>query len=93
MDILIFLDHQVFASNPASDALNRDLSFHLFHYQNVDFRQLFASPGKKKIKKIVIKIQIHYPLDTVRKLNVHKTFRRRPKRLLNVLCTLNLRLI
>ena len=31
-----------------------------------------------------------YPLDTGRKLNVHKTFRRRPGRLLNVLCTFNL---
>ena len=31
------------------------------------------------------------PLDTGRKLNLHKTFRRRPGRLLNVLCTLNLR--
>ena len=31
------------------------------------------------------------PADTVRKLNVHKTFRTRPGRLLNVLCTFNLR--
>ena len=31
------------------------------------------------------------PIDTGRKLNVHKTFRRRPGRLLNVLCTFNLR--
>ena len=31
------------------------------------------------------------PVDTGRKLNVHNTFRRRPGRLLNVLCTLNLR--
>ena len=31
------------------------------------------------------------PVDTGRKLNVHKTFRRRPRRLLNVLCTFNLR--
>ena len=31
------------------------------------------------------------PVDTGRKLNVHKTFRRRPGRLLNVLCTFNLR--
>ena len=31
------------------------------------------------------------PADTERKLNVHKTFRRRPGRLLNVLCTFNLR--
>ena len=31
------------------------------------------------------------PVDTGRKLNVHKTFRRRPGRLLNVFCTFNLR--
>ena len=31
------------------------------------------------------------PVDTGRKLNVHKTFRRRPGRLLNVLCTFSLR--
>ena len=30
-------------------------------------------------------------VDTGRKLNVHKTFKRRPGRLLNVLCTFNLR--
>ena len=30
------------------------------------------------------------PIDTGRKLNVNKTFRRRPRRLLNVLCTFNL---
>ena len=32
-----------------------------------------------------------HPVDTGRKLNVHKTFRRPPGRLLNVLCTFNLR--
>ena len=31
------------------------------------------------------------PVDTGRKLNVHKTFRRRPGRLLNILCAFNLR--
>ena len=31
------------------------------------------------------------PLDIGRQLNVHKTFRRRPGGLLNVLCTFNLR--
>ena len=31
------------------------------------------------------------PVDIGRKLNVHKTFRRHPGRLLNVLCTFNLR--
>ena len=35
-------------------------------------------------------LKIH-PVGTGRKLNVHKTFRRRPGRLLNVLCTFNLR--
>ena len=35
----------------------------------------------------------NYPLGTGRKLNVHNTFRRRPGRLLNVLCTFNLRTV
>ena len=35
--------------------------------------------------------EMDYPLDTERKLNVHKTFRKRPGRLLSVLCTFNLR--
>ena len=33
----------------------------------------------------------NFPIDTGRKLNVNKTFRRRPRRLLNILCTFNLR--
>ena len=32
-----------------------------------------------------------YPVDTGRKLNVHKTFKRRPGRLLNILRTFSLR--
>ena len=35
----------------------------------------------------------HGPVDTGRKLNVNKTFGRRPGRLLNVLFTFNLRLV
>ena len=31
------------------------------------------------------------PVDTIRKLNVYKAFRRRPGRFLNLLCALNLR--
>ena len=34
---------------------------------------------------------LNVPVDTGCKLNVHKTFRRRPARLLNVLCMFNLR--
>ena len=45
-------------------------------------------PGFRKHADISKKI---YPVDTGRKLNVHKTFGRRPGRLLNVLCTFNLR--
>ena len=33
---------------------------------------------------------LNYPVETGRKLNLHKTFRRLPGRLLNVLCTFNL---
>ena len=35
--------------------------------------------------------QLRFPVDTGRKLNVHKTFGRRLGRLLNVLCRFNLR--
>ena len=50
---------------------------------------------QKKIRKLFWKCSwfvFHiYPVDTGRKLSIHKTFIRRPGRLLNVLCTLNLR--
>ena len=39
----------------------------------------------------LLKLQACTPVDAGRKLNVHKTFRRRLGRLLNVLCTFNLR--
>ena len=39
----------------------------------------------------VFSLLVSFPLDTGRKLNVHKTFRRGPGRFLNALCTLNLR--
>ena len=41
----------------------------------------------------VISLVCKYPVDTGRKLDVHKTFRRRPGRLLNVLCTFSLRVV
>ena len=42
-----------------------------------------------KFKKVYI--DFCHPADTGPKLNVHKTFRGRPGRLLNALCILNLR--
>ena len=46
------------------------------------FLSFFSCHGAKAVP---------FPVDTGRKLNIHKTFRRRPGRLLNVLCTFNLR--
>ena len=43
------------------------------------------------IKSRSLGSSLNNPVDTRRKLNVHKTFKRHPGRLLNVLCTLNLR--
>ena len=40
---------------------------------------------------VCVKRKNKIPVDTGRKLNVNKAFRRRPGRLLNVLCTFNLR--
>ena len=42
-------------------------------------------------RKLISCITIHNPAGTGRKLKVHKTFSRRPGRLLNILCTFNLR--
>ena len=42
------------------------------------------------VKGAVLLQAVGLPVDTERKLNVHKTFRRRPGRLLNVLCSFNL---
>ena len=38
----------------------------------------------------ILEIIFSYAVDTGRKLNVHKKFRRRPGRVLKVLCTSNL---
>ena len=43
------------------------------------------------MEKSILSKLASYPLEIGRKLNVHKTFRRRPGRLLDVLCTFNLR--
>ena len=46
---------------------------------------------KSRMIRMGLEPKLRHPLDTARKLNVHKTFRRRPERLLNVLCTFNIR--
>ena len=47
--------------------------------------------GRKSDVKYFIQKSTIIPVDTWRKSNIHKTFRSRPGRLLNVLCTFNLR--
>ena len=58
------------------------------------FQESWENTNKLSFQKIYIfnlNSSADFPADTGRKLNVHKTFRRRPGRLLNVLCTFNLR--
>ena len=47
----------------------------------------------KNIHRCLWNLDTVYPLDAGCKLNVHKTFRRRPGCLVNVLCTVTLRLM
>ena len=48
--------------------------------------------NRLRVSKDILKISLsNYPVDTGRKLNVHKTIRRRPRRLLKVLRMFNLR--
>ena len=49
-----------------------------------------SSPEKFSCNSLT-NLQVFDPVDTVRKLNVQNSFRRRPGRLLNVLCTFNFR--
>ena len=63
---------------------------HKFTYNfNIDF-QNFGQHVASLLGSIPV-LTWSFPVDTGRKLNVHKTFRRGPGRLLNVLCTFNLR--
>ena len=55
-----------------------------------------TNKGKRKngyewMGKWLLRQTSRFPVDTGRKMNVHKTFRRRPVSLLNVLSTFNLR--
>ena len=49
-----------------------------------------ASSEKTLSNKSWKSFQVTFPVDTGRKLNVYKTFRRRPGHFLNVFCTFNL---
>ena len=70
--------HIVFIGEPAFDA-------------GGPVREFFTLYFVAAARNIMQGTSSSFPVDTGRKLNVHKTFRRRPGRLLNVLCTFNLR--
>ena len=63
--------------------------FHGSHGVRLEFWQFWKSRNSKAFKTTVFGTSV--PKDTGRKLNVYKTFRRRPGRLLNILCTFSLR--
>ena len=66
-----------------------------FGSKQIKFLGTFVSVDKKnKVKTTLLRKpsgRQNFSVDTGRKLNVHKTFRRRPGRFLNILCTFNLR--
>ena len=55
------------------------------------YRDIFWTEKVPNTCQYLFNCALGIPVDTGRKLNVHKTFTRRPGRLLNVLCTLDLR--
>ena len=73
--------------------------FFCFRLSGICFLFFACSLFGKKYLFMFIKIWLFLcmawsiPVDTGRKLNVHKTFRRRPGHILNVLCTFNLLLV
>ena len=72
------------------------LYFVTFLNQRMCWKQLFNAHDwviqlKHFTKIVAVNYFLRIPVDTGRKLNVNKTFRKRPGRLLNVLCTFSLR--
>ena len=63
------------------------LFLNLYSKPSINYRR----PRENILSDTVYQYLPTNPEDTGRKLNVHKTLRRRPGRLLNVLCTFNLR--
>ena len=60
---------------------------------NKELTKLIIYPSVPGVYWKVIHTYTNLPPETGRKSNVHKTFRRCPGRLLNALCTFNLRLM
>ena len=69
----------------------------LLNWHHVLWIQLIGNRDVNNVKLSSLRLTLSVgfkntnPIDTGRKKNVHKTFRRRPGRFLNVLCTFSLR--
>ena len=69
--------------------------FHLI-FKHAMYKALFISAlNLSQLSHLLLEIKEprRFPVDAGRTLNVRKTFRRRPGRLLSVLCTFNLRFV
>ena len=66
------------------------LSAHKNQLGQLDLTKIASDFINKNNRKHIFG-KFNYPVDTGRQLNIRKTFRRRPGRLLNILCTFNLR--
>ena len=75
-----------------SDHFDQYLKYSVYEKaEEILYKFFMKSPHKKHFYNKTLPTTLKIPLDTGRKLNVHKTFRRSPGHLLNVLCTFNLR--
>ena len=65
-----------------------EIKVHISHVYEIE--EWTGRAGLRNLSLVIAEKECN-PANTGRKLNVHKTFRRRPGRLLNVLCAFNLR--
>ena len=67
------------------------VAYKLLAYKKLSVANQYPGFSTSKLANVEDFFKCKYPVDTGRKLNVHKTFRRRPGPLLNVTCTFNVR--
>ena len=83
-----------FSYSTQNIAIFSRITSQLLYQTIIKNRHFFLLPNDHGSFDIFLKLfEVFNLLDTGRKLNVHKTFRRRPGRVLNVLCTFNLQLL
>ena len=78
-------------SHLLNKSLKGDFIFVLSTAGGKFFQASFKNLEGSYLQEQAVMTGLDYPVATERKLNVHETSKRRPRRLLNVLCTFNLR--